>query len=200
MASATTRLSRHRPALNTDPTFAQALLEAVRSAQREATNSLPSEVTAVRLLFTALLLLTSPAWADFDGRVVNVHDGDTLTLMVDRTKVRVRLVDIDAPELHQAFGRRSRDSLADMCAGQAAHVTEKGKDRYNRALGHVRCAGVDANTEQVRRGFAWVFVRYAPKDSPLYELQTAAKLEHRGLWVEHGAVPPWEWRATKHSF
>lgn len=80
--------------------------------------------------------------ADFDGRVVKVHDGDTLTVLVDRTQVRVRLVDIDAPELHQAFGRRSRESLASMCAGQAAHVTEKGQDRFGRALGYVTVPGL----------------------------------------------------------
>jgi endonuclease YncB( thermonuclease family) len=106
------------------------------------------------------------ALADFNGPVVNVHDGDTVTVLVERTQVRVRLVDIDAPELGQAFGKRSRQSLADMCAGKTAHVADRGKDRYGRTLGHVSCAGVDANAEQVRRGMAWVFVRYAPKGSP----------------------------------
>ncbi len=137
------------------------------------------------------------AHADFTGRVVNVHDGDTLTVLVDRTQIRVRLVDIDAPELHQAFGRRSRQSLASMCAGQPAHVAEQGKDRYRRVLGHVSCGPFEANTEQVRRGFAWVFVRYVRKNSPLFELQSQAKLERRGLWTEPGAVPPWEWRAAQ---
>ena len=64
-------------------------------------------------------------------------------------------------------------------------------------LGRITCGPYEANTEQVRRGFAWVFVRYAPKDSPLYELQAQARLERCGLWVEPGAVPPWEWRAAQ---
>ncbi len=102
------------------------------------------------------------------GRVVNVHDGDTLTVLANERQVRIRLVDIDAPDLHQAFGRRSRESLASMCAGQEAHVSENGKDRYKRVLGRVTCWTLVANTEQVRRGMAWVFVRYAPKNSPLY--------------------------------
>jgi hypothetical protein len=40
--------------------------------------------------------------------------------------------------------------------------------------GRVSCTGVDANAEQVRRGMAWVFERYAPKGSPLYGLQAEA--------------------------
>jgi endonuclease YncB( thermonuclease family) len=31
--------------------------------------------------------------------------------------------------------------------------------------GRVKCARVDANAEQVRRGMAWVFVKYAPARS-----------------------------------
>src|SRR5258708_4989878 len=77
------------------------------------------------LIVVAVAAASSPAWADFTGRVVNVHDGDTLTVLVERTQV---LADIDAPELKQAFGKRSRQSLADMCAGKAADVAERGKD------------------------------------------------------------------------
>jgi len=139
------------------------------------------------------------ALADFIGRVVRVHDGDTLTVLVDHTQVRVRLTDIDAPELGQAFGKRSRQSLADMCAGQVAQVADRGKDRYKRTLGQVNCRGLDANTEQVRRGMAWVYVRYAPKNSPLYQLESTARSQRVGLWAEPAPVPPWEWRSRSRS-
>ena len=150
-------------------------------------------------LFIALALLRADIaeGADFIGRVVNVHDGDTLSVLVDYQKVRVRLVQIDAPELGQAFGRRSKESLASICATQTAFVNGTGKDRYGRQLGWVTCNGIEANSEQVRRGMAWAFVRYAPKDSPLHRLQAQAKLEQRGLWAEASATPPWEWRAQQ---
>ena len=39
------------------------------------------------------------------GRVVGVHDGDTLTVLTaGNVQIKVRLVEIDAPELKQPFG------------------------------------------------------------------------------------------------
>lgn len=158
---------------------------------------------AIRILALAMLVMFMAAAAfyaqaaEFEGRVVSVHDGDTLTVLIDSRQVRVRLVGIDAPELSQAFGRRSRDSLAGMCAGTTATIDERGRDRYGRTLGRVTCHSVDANAEQVRRGMAWVFVRYAPKNTPLYRFQAEARLDGRGLWAEQHPMSPWDWRRAK---
>lgn len=104
------------------------------------------------------------------GRVVSVHDGDTSTSLVDRRQVKLRLTDIAAPEQRQAYGRRACQALADICAG------------------------TEANAEMVRRGLAWVFVKYAPGDSPLFAVESGARLAKRGLWAEDRPVPLWEWR------
>jgi endonuclease YncB( thermonuclease family) len=145
-----------------------------------------------------LLLATPPAAADILGRVVSVHDGDTLTVLVEQRQIKVRLVDIDAPELKQAFGTRSRQSLADMCFQKTAALDVRGQDRYKRTIAKVTCDGTDANTEQIRRGYAWTYTRYARSDSPLHALQVQARSEHRGLWSDPGATPPWEWRRNGH--
>jgi endonuclease YncB( thermonuclease family) len=84
----------------------------------------------------------------------------------------VRLREIDSPERNQPFGKRSRQSLSDICAKKRARVSWTGKDRNGRALGRVWCGGIDANEEQVRRGMAWVF---DVKDRSLYPLQEAAR-------------------------
>jgi endonuclease YncB( thermonuclease family) len=145
-------------------------------------------------LAVAATLVPTAALADFSGRVVHIQDGDTLTVLVEKTQVRVRLDAIDAPEAKQAFGTRSRQSLAELCAGKSANVADLGKDRYRRTIGRVTCAGVDANSEQVRRGMAWVFVKYAPAGSSLYALEAEANAAKRGLWSDPHAVAPWEWR------
>lgn len=53
----------------------------------------------------ALSVAAAAGAGEIIGQVVSVHDGDTLTLLVERRPVRVRLASIDAPELGQAFGR-----------------------------------------------------------------------------------------------
>ena len=146
-------------------------------------------------LLVFILTIAYPVAAEqITGRVVAIQDGDTLTVLVDRRQVKVRLIEIDAPEKAQAFGNRSKQSLSDLCFNKTTKLDDKGKDRYGRTLARVYCDGVDANAEQVRRGMAWVFERYAPKGSPLYGVQAEARAARRGLWQDADAVPPWEWR------
>jgi endonuclease YncB( thermonuclease family) len=146
------------------------------------------------IILLAVAFASQWAHADFSGRVVKVQDGDTLTVLVDSAQVRVRLDSIDAPELAQPYGKRARQSLADLCAAKEALVAEHGKDRYGRIIGRVSCAGIPANAEQVRRGMAWVFVRYAPTGSPLYGLEHGARGRREGLWADARPTAPWEWR------
>jgi len=146
-------------------------------------------------LIPLLILAAQAAGAQtFQGKVVRVSDGDTLTLLVDRKQVKVRLLEIDAPELHQAFGQRAKQSLGEMCGGHAATVRSTGRDRYGRILGRVDCDGVDANAEQIRRGMAWVYDRYVT-DRSLYALQNEARAAQLGLWADKTPTAPWIWRA-----
>ena len=137
--------------------------------------------------------MASAAHADFTGKVVAVADGDTITVMRDLVPVKLRLLEIDAPEKKQAFGARSKQSLSDLCFNKTATLIAKGRDRYGRTLARVSCEGVDANAEQVRRGMAWVYDRYVT-DRALYAVQTEARDAGRGLWADPDAVPPWQWR------
>ena len=149
-----------------------------------------------RFFASCLFLLTAafPVHAGGPARVVSVHDGDTLTVLVDRRQVKVRLTDIDAPELGQPFGKNSKQSLSDLCFGKLATLDVRGRDRYKRTIAQVTCEGRDANAEQVRRGYAWTYTRYAPAASPLYAMQNEARAAHRGLWADPKSMPPWEWR------
>lgn len=64
------------------------------------------------VVFLFLVFLVPSAWADtLSDRVVKVYDGDTITLLIDRTQYKIRLAGIDAPERKQAFGNASRKHL-----------------------------------------------------------------------------------------
>ncbi len=147
----------------------------------------------------AALLLTLALAANAEtitGRVVGVADGDTITVLRDHEQIKVRLNEIDAPEKAQAFGNKSKQSLSELCFDKTATLDDKGKDRYGRTLARVTCDGIDANTEQVRRGMAWVYDKYVT-DKSLYAIQDEAKAARRGLWADAEPMPPWEWRNNK---
>ena len=134
------------------------------------------------------------------GKVVKVADGDTLTVLdASKRQRKVRLRDIDAPEKGQAFGKRSRQSLAAMCAGVTVSVEWREKDRYGRLIGDVTCGAFRANEEQVNRGMAGVFRRYASPTSAMYPMEAEAKRRRAGLWSDAHPVPPWDWRARKRA-
>ncbi len=132
--------------------------------------------------------------------VIGVSDGDALTARCETEQgfenLKIRLAEIDAPEKGQAFGKHSKQHLAELCFGKHADVATIGKDRYLRTVAHVSCDQVDAGTEQVRAGMAWVFDRYVT-DRSLYDVQEAARSAHRGLWADPQPIAPWVWRASR---
>jgi endonuclease YncB( thermonuclease family) len=149
--------------------------------------------TRISLALLGALLALSAHAETFDAKVLHVRDGDSFTVMLQGQRIRIRLVEIDAPELKQSFGVASRDSLKQLCEHKMARVIWTQKDRYGRHLGRVSCDSLDINAEQVRRGMAWVFDRYVT-DRRLYLVQNAARAARLGLWQESSPMPPWEWR------
>ena len=144
-----------------------------------------------------LLSLCSGNALAFSGQVIGISDGDTLTVLVDKKPIKIRIAEIDAPESKQPFGARSKQSMSDLCFRSVADVVEVARDRYGRTVAKVNCGGQDVATSQVRAGMAWDYDRYSRPDSPLYAEQAAAKDARRGLWADKDPMAPWEWRRNK---
>jgi hypothetical protein len=121
-------------------------------------------------------------------------DGDTLIVLTpEKRQIKVRLVEIDAPEKSQAYGQRSKQSLSDLVFGKQVRVEQQDRDRYGWVVGRVYAEGLDVNAEQVKRGMAWVYRKYA-RDQTLFPLEHEAKNAKLGLWADPYAIPPWEYR------
>ncbi len=128
------------------------------------------------------------------GRVVGVHDGDTVTVLdADNRQYKIRFAQIDAPETSQDFGQASKQSLSDMVYGKTVTVEIETIDKYGRTVGKVMADGLDTNLEQVKRGMAWVYRQYA-RDQSYFAAEDAAKAARLGLWSRPDAIPPWEYR------
>lgn len=129
------------------------------------------------------------------GRVVGVTDGDTLTLLVNREQVRIRLAQIDAPESNQPYGKRAKAALSALAFGKQARVEVVDIDRYGRTVGEVFVDGIDVNREMVREGYAWAYTKYS-HTTQIIELEDSARAAKKGLWAlpENQREPPWLWR------
>ena len=151
------------------------------------------------LLITTTLLFVTPSLADtLEGRVVGISDGDTLSLLdASKTKVKIRLAAIDAPEKAQPFGQKSKEKLSDICYDKQATVIVVDTDRYGRTVGEVVCGGTNANEVMIKLGMAWVYRKYDKGYLHLYAFEDEAKATNRGLWVDPNPVAPWDWRKVQ---
>jgi endonuclease YncB( thermonuclease family) len=125
-----------------------------------------------------------------DATVARVGDGDTIDL-ADGS--RVRLVQIDAPELGEGecYGRQAAETLRELLPEGATVRLEPDArlddvDRFGRLLRYVHVGETNVNLELVSRGVAapWFFEgvrgRYADE---LLDAAREAEAERRGLWA-----------------
>ncbi len=136
------------------------------------------------LIFFFTLCILYPAHAaTISGRVVGVHDGDTLTLLdAEKRQVKIRLAEIDTPESAQPYGSRAKQALSDLVFGRDVLVDVQDIDRYGRTVGRVSVGGTDVNAALVAAGAAWVYRQYA-KDPQLFALEAEARAAQQGLWA-----------------
>lgn len=125
-----------------------------------------------------------------------VADGDTLTI----AGTRIRLIDIDAPELEQMCldaqgrdwpcGRQASAQLRSRVRGHDLRCQPKSIDKYGRTLATCTLPdGTDVNAWMVQQGLA-VTSGFAN----VYGVQQdEAKSARRGLW-SGSFTPPREWR------
>ena len=151
------------------------------------------------ILLLVFLLLTGITQAEtLSGQVVGITDGDTLTLLVDRTQHKIRLGEIDTPERGQDWGTKATQALAEKVHRQDVRVVVTDVDRYNRLIGKIWLGDRDINREMVREGHAWVYRQYLDDQSLLND-EAKAKAEGIGLWSIANPVPPWDWRRGARS-
>ena len=150
----------------------------------------------IYLFALATVLTASSSSADIPLENIRVIDGDTIRAEVEGKERKIRLDDIDAPEMNQPFGVQSRNFLKRLLNEKDVTLISQGEDRYGRTLGEIYANGESANALMIKSGFAWVYDRYV-KDSSLYKYQDQAKAENLGLWQAENPIAPWMWRKQK---
>jgi micrococcal nuclease len=130
--------------------------------------------------------------------VVKVVDGDTIDVMIDGKKERLRLIGINTPETVdprkpvQCFGLEASAQAHQWLDGQdvelEADPTQDDRDKYGRLLRYVRRRdGSFYNLEIIKAGYAYEYTYIIP-----YQYQTEFKAAEKnarenklGLWSEN---------------
>ncbi|MFQ1056118.1 MULTISPECIES: thermonuclease family protein [Gilliamella] len=127
---------------------------------------------------------------------MKVIDGDTVDILtIKKQKIRVRLLDIDAPESNQAYGNKSKQYLASLIAGKKVFVKSSKKDIYKRTLGTIFLNKVNINAKMVESGYAWAY-RYkgVANNKLMVKIEAKAKQSKKGLWKDKKPIAPWDFR------
>ena len=154
------------------------------------------------LVATTLLVLGSQSAqaARFTGVVTTVTDVDTVWVRPQRGGAPrpVRIEGIDAPEICQTFGPRSRDALSTLLLRQKVVVTSARLDGNGRVLARLPRGEEDVGETMVLRGFAWSY-RFRGDPGPYADEEKRARKARAGLWADDAPLMPRDFRVRHGS-
>ena len=142
---------------------------------------------------------TPPPTGLEEAPVINIVDGDTIDVLFDGQKLRVRYIGIDTPETVdprrpvECFGREASERNRQLVEGKTVGLERDASeaDRFGRLLRYVWVDGEMVNATLVEQGYAKAItfppdVRYAELFAAL---ETQARADGRGLWGPACATP-----------
>lgn len=148
----------------------------------------------VRKVMTVALLLaplSAPiSTASTAVKVINVYDGDTVTLS---NGSRVRLVQIDAPEVQgqECYSTKSKETLISLLKAKTITFVADPKldsiDKYGRKLGYLFANKININLRMVELGAATPYFYRGAKGEYANALIRGVKSAQKnalGLWKE----------------
>jgi micrococcal nuclease len=155
-------------------------------------------LTKIAYAVSFLLLVPCLCWG-WQGKVVRVTEGDTITILHEAKNETVRLYGVDCPEKGQDFGQNARQFTTDRVLGKKVEVQKVSTEQYGGTFGIVSIDGVVLNLELVKFGYAWTYRQYCTRKEchEWCRFEDEAKREKLGLWRLPVAIPPWEFRSNR---
>lgn len=124
----------------------------------------------------------------FHGTVKRVIDGDTF-VMEDNTKIRLN--NLDAPEISQTYGIQAKQFLSNLVLNKTITGIKHGKDKYGRTIADLYLNGLWINKLIIDSGYAYVYLKYDSEN--LYPYELIAKNNKIGLWA-YPNISPYNFR------
>jgi micrococcal nuclease len=148
--------------------------------------------------FCALFTVSANA-ATLYGNVIEINDGDTVTIVNLNRPLKVQILGVLAPEEEQAYADVAKRHLSDLILHKTVVVDYSGLVQNSYIQGKVYYKDIDVGVQMLRDGVAWfdqsAKSRLTESEKEVYAgSELAARSERRGLWQDSNAVPPWEFK------
>jgi micrococcal nuclease len=127
--------------------------------------------------------------------VVRVVDGDTISVLLDGSETKVRLIGINAPESVdprrpvQCFGKEAAAHMTELLSQHKVEllydISQDRYDKYGRLLAYVyRDDGVFINEAMIHDGYAYEYTYKTPYEfqQEFKTTEREARSEANGLW------------------
>ena len=166
----------------------------------------------ILVVLCALPAAARPPIGTLEGMVINVSDGDHITVSNNGTEIEVRLYGIHAPVLTkmirvrpwhslpgQPFAERAFIALANKVLHKEVKLEIMRIDRHERTVGIVWVNGRNINHEMVAEGWAWARPKNKNQDyDPEFQnAEAMARGKRLGLWGQDNPQPPWEFKKMR---
>jgi endonuclease YncB( thermonuclease family) len=161
----------------------------------------------IRILFLLALPLsyaTHGSASPLHGKVVDVLDGERITIISVVHPLKVKLLGIAAPVKGQPYSDVAAQHLSQLISGKfvGAHCAGLEADGYLRC--RVMLDEMDVGEQMVRDGVAWYNKSEASDLSEQERIaylgsEQAARREARGLWKDATPTAPWDFRREQET-
>jgi len=155
---------------------------------------MPRQVISL-IFLVVLIFIPAMSWG-WQGQVVDISNGDAITVLHDGREEKVFLYGIKCPMQRQNFGPESKNFTSQMVTGRIVEVRPMLVDSNGRAIVIVSVNGMSLNEELVKAGLARVLAQYCMDTScPMWiRNQEEAQIKKIGLWSTENLTPPSEFR------
>lgn len=157
-------------------------------------------MTPLAGILSAFLISAQPApvvtphiQATETATIIRIVDGDTVDVLLNRKKERVRIIGIDAPESVapqreiECYGPEASEYLKKILPMQSQvqllPEPKDNRDRYGRLLRYIELEQIDVGAQMIQAGYAKSYRKFShPRKRAYSSLENTAFDSRLGLW------------------
>lgn len=139
-------------------------------------------ITAASLLLNIILLSDRYTFKKITFKVVEVIDGDTFKIKMDKEVRRVRLMGVDTPQMGKCLSLEAKEKLVNLVLAKEVRVEDQFSDPYGRIMANVFVGNEFINKEMLASGMGRMDYYENPRREDMKGAYLEARTNKRGVF------------------